>query len=240
MRVLQCSAADVIPFSWVDGPGNRFVLFMQGCNFNCLACHNPHTIPLTTPRATTLDLEQVLQQVRDAMPYISGVTVSGGEATVQHEFVREFFAAIKAAPDLAHLSTLIDSNGHATEQVWDQLAGVTDGVMVDLKALNDEQHWYLTDETNALVLRSIKHLYSRGMLHEVRLLLIPGENDSDSQLADIAAWLLTVGPDIQIRLNAYNSHGVRAAVAQSWPDATPEDSVRWRSILARHGINHVV
>ena len=42
--------ADVVPFSWVDGPGNRFVVFFQGCNFDCLACHNPHTIPPRTPR----------------------------------------------------------------------------------------------------------------------------------------------------------------------------------------------
>jgi pyruvate formate lyase activating enzyme len=239
MRVLQCSAADVLPFSWVDGPGNRFVLFLQGCNFNCLACHNPHTIPLATPRATTMDVAQTVQQVRDAMPYISGVTVSGGEATVQHEFVREFFAAIKAAPDLAHLSTLVDSNGHASSEVWDSLAAVTDGVMVDLKALDDEQHRYLTGESNALVLQSIRHLHDRCLLHEVRLLLIPGENDSDSQLSAIATWLNSVGPDIQVRLNAYSSHGVRSA-ARSWPDATPDDVARWRSVLAEHGIHRVV
>jgi pyruvate formate lyase activating enzyme len=239
MRVLQCSAADVIPFSWVDGPGNRFVLFLQGCNFNCLACHNPHTIPLVTPRATHLDVEQAVQQVRDAMPYISGVTVSGGEATVQHEFVREFFAAIKAAPDLAHLSTLIDSNGHASQEIWDSLAPVADGVMVDLKALNDEQHRDLTGESNALVLESIRYLHARGLLHEVRLLLIPGENDSDSQLSDIAAWLKSVGPDIQVRLNAYSSHGVRAA-APAWPDATQDDVARWRSVLAEQGIRRLV
>jgi pyruvate formate lyase activating enzyme len=239
MRALQCSAADVIPFSWVDGPGNRFVLFLQGCNFNCVACHNPHTIPLVTPRAATLSVEQVLQEIRGAMPYISGVTVSGGEATVQHEFLAELFTAIKTAPDLRTLTTFIDSNGHATAEVWDSLAGVTDGVMVDLKALDDDQHRQLTGESNEMVLASIRHLHALGLLHEVRLLLIPGENDSDEQLAAVAAWVQSVGPDIQIRLNAYSSHGVRAA-APAWPDATPQDATRWRSALTEQGILHLV
>ena len=52
--------ADVVPFSWVDGPGNRYVLFLQGCNFACTACHNPQTIPLATPRARLVTVEQVL------------------------------------------------------------------------------------------------------------------------------------------------------------------------------------
>ncbi|TRZ56258.1 MAG: 4Fe-4S cluster-binding domain-containing protein, partial [Streptomycetaceae bacterium] len=51
MKAHQAQVASIIPFSWVDGPGNRFVLFLQGCNFNCVACHNPQTIPLHTPRA---------------------------------------------------------------------------------------------------------------------------------------------------------------------------------------------
>ena len=92
----QALVADVIQFSWVDGPGNRFALFLQGCNFDCKGCHNPQTIPLESIHARTVTPESMLDEIKRAVPHISGVTVSGGEATLQPRFVYELFAAIKA------------------------------------------------------------------------------------------------------------------------------------------------
>ena len=57
--------ADVIPFSWVDGPGNRFVVFAQGCPFDCLACHNPETIPPCGPGTRLTDVAHVLEEIRE-------------------------------------------------------------------------------------------------------------------------------------------------------------------------------
>ena len=51
--------ADVVRFSWVDGPGNRFAVFFQGCNLDCLACHNPHTMPRSTPRAREVTVDEL-------------------------------------------------------------------------------------------------------------------------------------------------------------------------------------
>lgn len=235
MKAHHCSVADVIPFSWVDGPGNRFVLFLQGCNFNCLACHNPHTIPLETPRAKSEDLDDVLTQIREAMPYISGVTVSGGEATLQHAFIKELFTAIKNNPEFRHLTTMIDSNGHATRDVWDELVPVTDGVMLDLKALDNEVHRFLTTTSNETVLDSIKYLHGLGKIYEVRLLLIPGVNDSDEQLQETAHWLHELDPALPIKINLFNNHGVRA-LARDWPVATQDDRIRYEAILREHGM----
>ena len=229
-KALQAQVASIIPFSWVDGPGNRFVLFLQGCNFNCLACHNPQTIPLHTPRARTLDVPEVLNEIRAAMPYISGITVSGGEATVQHEFVHELFMKIKSLPEFAHLTTLIDSNGNAAEDVWKSLAPFTDGVMLDLKALDNASHIALTGNSNEVVLESIKFLDSINKLFEVRLLLVPGHNDSDEELIKTALWLKSINPDMKIKINAFKNHGVRAA-ARDWPEVGESDLLRYRSIL---------
>ena len=222
--------ASIIPFSWVDGPGNRFVLFLQGCNFNCLACHNPQTIPLHTARANEMDVHEVLEEIRAAMPYISGVTVSGGEATLQYEFVVELFSEIKRQEEFAGLTTFIDSNGSAGQHVWEALAPFTDGVMLDLKALDEESHIALTGNPNTAVLESIRYLDSIAKLYEVRLLLVPGRNDSDEVLIKTAMWLKGVNPAMKIRINAFKSHGVRAE-ARNWPEVSDKDLARYHSII---------
>lgn len=231
MKARHAQVANVIPFSWVDGPGNRFVLFLQGCNFNCLACHNPQTIPLHTPRAREFTVSEILDQIKESMPYISGVTVSGGEATVQHKFITELFTAIKESDEFSKLTTFIDSNGNASAEVWDQLATVTDGVMLDLKALDEQRHIELTGNTNSVVLDSIRHLQKLGKLYEVRLLLIPGFNDSDQQLIDTAVWLRNIDPAMRIKINAFKTHGVRAA-ARSWPEVCDDDMSRYTAIIS--------
>ena len=231
MKAHHAQVASVIPFSWVDGPGNRFVLFLQGCNFNCLACHNPQTIPLNTPRARKLSVSEILDQIRESMPYISGVTVSGGEATVQHEFITELFTAIKESVEFSRLTTFIDSNGNASPEVWRRLAMVTDGVMLDLKALDEKRHIELTGKSNSVVLDSIKLLQKLGILYEVRLLLIPGVNDSDQQLIDTAMWLRNIDPVMRIKINAFKSHGVRAS-AKNWPEVCDEDMSRYSAIIS--------
>ena len=177
-----------------------------------------------------MGVSEVLDDIRAAMPYISGITVSGGEATVQHEFVLELFKEIKSLPEFAHLTTFIDSNGNAPESIWESLALFTDGVMLDLKALDDASHIALTGSSNAVVLESIKFLDSINKLFEVRLLLVPGHNDSDEELIKTAVWLKSINPDMKIKINAFKRHGVRAT-ARDWPEVNEEDLTRYHSHL---------
>jgi pyruvate-formate lyase-activating enzyme len=230
--------ADVVPFSWVDGPGNRYVLFLQGCNFNCTACHNPHTIPLATSRARVVTVQAVCEDLRPLHRFLSGVTVSGGEATLQPGFVHDLFAAVKADAELGHLTTFIDTNGSAPREVWDRLLPVTDGVMVDLKALDAGVHRTLTGADNDPVLASIRHLATQGKLYEVRLLLVPGLNDSAEQLRLTAEWLLCVDPAMRIKVIAFRRHGARAA-AQHWPEASAEERAEWQQVLEHAGVRQL-
>ena len=246
--------ADVVRFSCVDGPGNRFVVFMQGCNFNCIAFHNPYTINVcnncgecvavcesaalslssagsmmwnsavctgsdhctswcpydSTPKALPITVNELIDQVRGPAPFLSGVTVSGGEATQQAPFVRSFFAALAADPELSRLSRFVDSNGAAPEHVWRDLAPVMDGAMIDLKALDAETHLAMTGQPNDEVLASIGLLASMGKLAEVRLLMLPGINDHFDVLTRTGAWLYDVDPLMQVKVIGFRCHGVRA------------------------------
>jgi pyruvate formate lyase activating enzyme len=231
--------ADVVPFSWVDGPGNRFVVFAQGCPFDCLACHNPQTIPPRGEHHRTATVHELLTQIRLVEPYLEGVTVSGGEATAQWRFVRDLFTAIRHDPQLRRLTTYVDTNGHALPRVWDELLPVTDGFMVDLKALDPDVHRRLTGRGNELVLDAIRYLHDRGRLAEVRLLLVPGFNDSDDQLDRTAAWLADLDRDLRVVVIGFRSHGVRPDWAHI-PEAGPELLARARRALEDAGIDNVV
>jgi pyruvate formate lyase activating enzyme len=231
--------ADVVPFSWVDGPGNRFVAFTQGCPFDCLACHNPETIPPHPPGTRHQTVTGLLTEIRLAEPYLQGVTVSGGEATAQWRFVRDLFTAVRADPLLRRLTTYVDTNGHALPRVWDALLPVTDGFMLDLKALDPEVHRRLTGRGNELVLDSIRYLHARDRLAEVRLLLVPGYNDTPDQLARTAEWLVELDPDVRVVVIGFRRHGVRAEYADI-PEASPELVTRARDVLALAGLRRIV
>jgi pyruvate formate lyase activating enzyme len=230
--------ADVVRFSCVDGPGNRFVVFLQGCDFDCLACHNPHTIPAESRAAHWRSVSDLIAQVRATAPFLSGVTVSGGEATRQPAFLRDFFTALHDDERLARLSRYVDSNGDAPRAVWDDLMPVMDRAMIDLKALDRDLHIRLTGRPNDRVLGSIRHLAAHGKLHEVRLLLVPGVNDDDRTLATTAAWLRDVDPDVRVKVIGFRRHGVRAP-GRHWPEAAPQQITGWARRLGAAGISNV-
>jgi pyruvate-formate lyase-activating enzyme len=225
--------ADVVRFSWVDGPGNRYVVFVQGCNLNCLACHNPHTIPRHTPRARSVAVDDLVDEIRPLAPFLAGVTVSGGEATQQAPFVRGLFERL--GTELPRLTRFVDSNGAATPGTWDALLPVTDGFMLDLKALDDDVHRYLTGSGNAEVLESIRRLAPTGKLYEVRLLLVPGINDAPATLERTIDWLRDVDPAMRIKVIGFRGHGVRAT-AREWPEPTADRRAAYAEFLTGVGV----
>lgn len=230
--------ADVIPFSWVDGPGNRFTIFLQGCNFDCRACHNPQTIPLTSVHAHNETVESLMQQIRAAMPHISGVTISGGEATLQADFVYSLFLGLKTAADTRHLSLFIDTNGSASTAVWDQLIPVTDGFMVDLKAWPDTLHVELTGQSNLPVLAAIRYLARAGKLYEVRLMIVPGINDDPEDLVHIARFLTSIDPTMRVKINHFHAHGTRSP-ASDWAEADADTRESYVQLLRSSGVQHI-
>jgi pyruvate formate lyase activating enzyme len=234
--------ADTVAFSSVDGPGNRFVVFLQGCNFDCVACHNPQTIP---GQAAAVDghhphhvsVDELLVQIRRAAPFISGITVSGGEATQQAPFVRALCAAIKANPALHHLTCLVDSNGACATSVWDDLEHVVDGVMVDLKCFDADIHRELTGQPNDRVLATIRHLAGIGRLHEVRLLLVAGLNDDPGLIRATGQWLARVDPSMRVKLIGFRAHGARPhdpPLREPTPESLAEAATIVRSVADFH------
>ena len=200
-----------VPYSTADGPGGRFVVFMQGCNFDCVSCQNPEAIDRSPGAGSWTTVAELLGEIREALPFIRGITVSGGEPTLQPEFLEELFGAIREADDLARLSILLDSNGAAPIDVWDRLAPLVDGVMVDLRALDADVHTQLTKHGNSMVLQSIRHLAAIGKLKEVDVLAIPGHTTDDRSVHASASGIHTVARGVPIKLVRFRPDHVRAA-----------------------------
>ena len=282
MNAAQGLVNNTIRFSAVDGPGNRFVIFTQGCNFNCITCHNPYTITEctdcgvcvgscpedalaimpgpqvivdrttctrcdicidvcpedSTPLARHMEISALVAEIRRVAPFITGITVSGGEATQQPDFVLSLFRAIKDDPDLAPLTTMVDSNGSAPLRVWESLLDVMDGAMIDLKALDHDTHVQLTARGNTDVLASIEYLASHSKLHEVRLLIVPGYNDDQDSSERTAAWLNSVDPDMRIKIIGYRAHGVRVE-ATHIADADPSMLAEVSTVFTDHGFKNL-
>ncbi|WP_215779987.1 YjjW family glycine radical enzyme activase [Paludibacterium sp. B53371] len=279
---LTAQVSRMLRWSVVDGPGNRMVLFLQGCPFDCPSCHNPHTIGRcdhcgdclavcpggallreagrvvyrrdacthcdaclkvcprdANPKVQTLGVAAVLALLREQRAFLNGITLSGGEPTGQHAFIAALFAAIKAAPDLCHLSCFIDSNGHFGARGWDRLLPLTDGVMLDIKALDPGRHRHLTGRDPHLSLASAHRLARAGKLHELRFLLIPGQTDQPEEITALIALMQTIGLSIPVRLNAFHHHGVRAA-AQTWPAMTRERLLWVADCLRAGGVQQVI
>lgn len=226
----QGAVADTVTFSCVDGPGNRFVVFLQGCNFDCVACHNPHTIPIATGDHFRTDVGALLPAIRRAAPFLSGITVSGGEATMQPEFLHALFTAVKADATLQRLTTFIDSNGFTDEATWRRLVPVTDGTMIDLKCFDDDIHRSMTGQSNEQVLHSIRLLHGLGLLYEVRLLLLAGVNDDPALLHRTGEWLAAIDPTMRLKVIGFRTHGARPHTPPL-VEPTPADTMAAATLL---------
>jgi len=239
MNSTQATVSSILTYSIVDGPGNRLVIFLQGCNFDCACCHNPDTIGQYNPMARQYSVAEILDLLREYLPFLSGVTVSGGEPTKQLKFVIELFGAIKADKELADLSCFIDSNGYLGESGWESVLPVTDGVMLDIKSFDNATHRDLTTKDNFKSLQSARLVHAAGKLHELRFLLVPGKTDGDTELDGLIEFVRTLGSDTRIKLNAFQHHGVRAR-ALEWEKMSEEGVDRAAERLRAAGIDNVI
>lgn len=206
----------IIDSSVVDGPGNRTAIFFQGCNFNCHYCHNPETISMGSSKQD-MELDDVLERIRKNRPFIKGITVSGGECTLQAEFLTALLTETKKMG----LTNFIDSNGSRAFRDFPALMEVTDAVMLDLKASDPLSHKELTGQDNAVVLENAKYLASIGKLYEVRTVMVDKALDNEKTVEEVGELLRPyLDRPIRYKLIPFRPYGVREYYRQHFaPDS---------------------
>ncbi|PZO96074.1 pyruvate formate-lyase-activating protein [Streptococcus halichoeri] len=199
-------------FGSVDGPGIRFIIFMQGCKMRCQYCHNPDTWELETNQSTVRTVSDVLQE---AMQYKhfwgdkGGITVSGGEAMLQLDFITALF--IEAKKHGIH--TTLDTCGFTYRPTdsyhakLDQLLAVTDLVLLDLKEIDPEQHKIVTRQPNTNILLFARYLSDKGIPVWIRHVLVPGLTDFDEHLERLGAFVATLKNVDKFEILPYHTMG---------------------------------
>ena len=182
-------------FGTVDGPGIRFVVFFQGCPMRCKYCHNPDTWQMNTgERRSAKSLISEYEHNR-AFYKNGGITVTGGEALMQIDFLLELFRLAKEKD----IHTCLDTSGityhpgvSSYNEKLDKLMTMTDLVLLDIKHIDPVIHKDLTGHDNAGILAFARYLSEKQIPVWIRHVVVPGITDDPKQLARLGAFLATL------------------------------------------------
>lgn len=198
-------------FGTVDGPGIRFVVFMQGCNFRCKFCHNPDTWFKDSGKEWTAD--EIIELVEKYRVYYEksggGITASGGEPLLQIEFVTELFKKAKERGFSAALDTAgdIDISNIESKQKLDELLRWTDLILLDIKEIDEKKHIELTGKSNSNTLKVAEYLNKKKIPTVIRYVYIKGINDSEETLKGLKQIKKEYKNVIEIDVLGYHKMG---------------------------------
>lgn len=193
-------------FGTVDGPGIRFIIFMQGCPLKCKYCHNRDTWDFSG--GTEYSVEEIIPMIKKVKPYIDssggGVTVSGGEPLAQAQFVCELFKKLKEL----NIHTCIDTAGsYPINQDIKELLKYTDLVLLDIKHINNEKAIDLTGMSNENNLNFAKYLSNVNIPVWIRQVLVPGYTDDKFDLNKEREFIQSLNNVKNIEILPYHDLG---------------------------------
>ncbi|MEK5234264.1 pyruvate formate-lyase-activating protein [Paenibacillus sp. FSL L8-0470] len=196
----------------VDGPGIRFVVFMQGCLLRCQYCHNPDT--WTIGKSQLVTVQELVEEIRGYLPFLQfsggGVTVSGGEPLLQADFLLTLFRALKRE---LGIHTAIDSSGGCFSrrghffETLQMLMQHTDLVLLDLKQIDPQKHLDLTGKPNDHILDFARFLSETNIPVWIRHVLVPGLTDDESDLRNLADFIKTLRNVERVEVLPYHEMG---------------------------------
>ena len=192
-------------FGTVDGPGIRFVLFMQGCSLKCKYCHNRDTWDIKGGSFKSLD--EIFEKIMRYKSYIypnGGVTVTGGEPLLQAEFLIQLFKKLKEKK----IHTCIDTSGMVviTDKIK-ELINLTDLFLLDIKHIDSEKARELVGLPNERELAFARYLSENNKHMWIRQVLIPGFTDDEKDLLKLKDFILSLKTVDKIEILPYHNMG---------------------------------
>ena len=222
-------------FSTVDGPGVRFVIFLQGCPLRCKYCHNRDTREVNIGEVYTVD--EIVEKVLNYKEYIfenGGVTISGGEPLIQLDFVIEIFKRLKEH----NIHTALDTSGFIDTDKLKDLLEYTDLVLLDLKQMDNDSHKDLIGVSNEKILKFANFLSDKNVPMWIRHVLVPGHTDNEEHLIKLKDFIQTLNSVEKVEVLGYHTMGKdkwellgEKYPLEGVPEASEQDIKRAEDIL---------
>lgn len=225
----------------VDGPGIRYVVFMQGCPLRCVFCHNRDAWDPKGGREATVD--ELVEDINKYKYFLQrsggGVTATGGEPVLQAEFTKELFTRVKEMG----LNTAMDTSGFVDVDQVKDLLEVTDLVLLSIKHVIEEKHREITGVGTRKILNFLKYLREIGKPVWIRYVIIPGYTDDPKDLERLAIMLKDYNNIELVDILPYHDMG-----AYKWeklgyeyplkgvPVPTSEEVDKAKEVFAKHGL----
>ncbi|MCR4832179.1 MAG: pyruvate formate lyase-activating protein [Butyrivibrio sp.] len=199
-------------FGSVDGPGIRYIIFLQGCDMRCRYCHNADTWKHEDEHNQLLEADELLDKAERYRSYWreeGGITVSGGEALLQIDFLLDLFKKAKERG----INTTLDTSAQPFSRQepffskFEELMKYTDLLLLDIKHIDPEEHKKLTGHSNENILDCARYLSDINKPIWIRHVLVPGITENDEYLRKTRAFIETLSNVQKIEVLPYHSLG---------------------------------
>ena len=169
-----------------------------------------------SPRIKWMSVDDVMTQIQRTLPYIDGISTSGGDCTLYNEFLIELFTQVKKLGK----TCLIDANGSYDFETDPRVLEVCDGIMLDVKAYNEEWHDHLIGHSRDIVLKNLDYLLNADKLYEVRTLIFPGRDEENE--ATVSYVSKKIADRCFYKIIRYRPFGVREKYLKELGEFTTE------------------
>lgn len=190
----------------LDGPGIRFVVFLQGCKLRCLYCHNPETWNINSADAVEITPHELVEKVEKYKNYYGkdgGVTFSGGEPLLQPEFLTECLKLCKEK----NIHTCIDTAGFGFGE-YEEILKYTDLVILDIKAVESDEYTKITGQKMSKFYEFLKVVQELNKPLWLRQVIVPGINDDKEHILKLKQFASTIKNVEKVELLPYKTIGV--------------------------------
>lgn len=228
-------------FGTKDGPGIRFVLFLQGCPLRCLYCHNVDTWNIKDKKFI-MSADEVLKEILKVKGFIKtgGVTVSGGEPLLQPDFLKELFKKCKENG----IHTALDTSGYIFTEKAKEVLEYVDLVLLDIKHINPNKYKILTSVNLENTLKFAKYLHEIGKKVWTRYVLVPGYSDDEYDLNEWAKFVSQFDNIERVDILPFHQMGGykweevgKEYKLKDTPTPTREEVKKAEEIFMKYGLN---